>query len=266
MLKSLLGTLIAMGTLALVFSLLQRFWPQIRGQRLYRPGFWTDVFYWLASPILNRGFGKAVLVAAFLPLAWVLGVPLEVLRQGYGPIADLPLWLQAMAIIVFGDFLGYWAHRFMHQGWWWGVHSVHHSSRQVDWLAAARVHPFNEALGLLARVGPLVALGFAPVAVAGLQPIFTLYAITLHANLDWDYGLLRYVIASPRFHRWHHSDRASAQGQNFAGLLPLWDLLFGTFYMPRMARPNQFGIAEPIPETILGQLLWPFRVRPTALN
>jgi sterol desaturase/sphingolipid hydroxylase (fatty acid hydroxylase superfamily) len=259
MLRQVVGLAIVLTVLAAVYAVLQRFWPAIRGQRLYRPGFWTDLAYWFASPVINRGFGTAVLVAALIPVALLVGVALPDLRNGWGPAATLPLWVQAIVIVVVGDFCGYWVHRFTHRGWWWQVHAVHHSSPQLDWLAAARVHPLNDAIALVGRVLPLMALGFAPIAVAGAQPFFTLYAITLHANLNWDYGPLRGVIASPRFHRWHHTSAEEGRDRNFAGLLPVWDILFGTYYLPRGVEPQVFGVAEPVPAGLWGQLLWPFR-------
>jgi sterol desaturase/sphingolipid hydroxylase (fatty acid hydroxylase superfamily) len=122
-----------------------------------------------------------------------------------------------------------------------------------------RLHPVNDALMRVAGAVPLLALGLAPVALAGVAPVLTLMAILVHANLDWDWGPLRAVVASPRFHRWHHTDEASARDKNFAGLLPLWDILFGTYYMPKDRLPQQFGTESPVPPGLLGQLLFPFR-------
>src|SRR6266849_3555960 len=69
--------------------------------------------------------------------------------------------------------------------------------------------------------------GFAPVAWAGIAPLLTILAILIHANVDWDWGPLRSVIASPRFHRWHHTREDEGLDKNFAGLLPLWDIYSG---------------------------------------
>jgi len=80
----------------------------------------------------------------------------------------------------------------------------------------------------------------------------------VHANLSWDLGPFRYVFSSPAFHRWHHTKADEGLDRNFAGGLPLWDLLFGTFYMPRR-NPTSFGIDDPIPSGFLGQMLQPFR-------
>ncbi len=136
---------------------------------------------------------------------------------------------------------------------------MHHSSVDLDWLSAVRLHPVNDALMRIAGALPVLGLGFAPVAVAGIAPVLTLMAILVHANLDWDWGPLRWALASPRFHRWHHTDEANARDKNFAGLLPLWDILFGTYYMPEARVPEQFGTASPVPAGLVGQMLYPFR-------
>ena len=57
--------------------------------------------------------------------------------------------------------------------------------------------------------------------------ILSFYAIFVHANVPWSFGPLRYVIATPAFHRWHHAAEEQGLNHNFAGLFPLFDLLFG---------------------------------------
>jgi fatty acid hydroxylase family protein len=78
----------------------------------------------------------------------------------------------------------------------------------------------------------------------GIAPVLTVMAILVHANLDWDWGPLRALLASPRFHRRHHTDEANARDKNFAGLRPIWDILFGTYYMPRNRLPDQIRYSE----------------------
>jgi len=150
-------------------------------------------------------------------------------------------------------------HRAFHGRRLWRFHAVHHSSVDLDWLSAVRPHPINDALMRIAATLPVLVLGFAPVAVAGIAPLLTLMAILVHANLDWDWGPLRGVVASRRFHRWHHTDEANARDKNFAGLLPLWDIMFGTYYMPSDRLPGRFGTASPVPTGLVGQFLFPFR-------
>jgi len=82
----------------------------------------------------------------------------------------------------------------------------------------------------------------------------------LHANVSWTFGPLGHVLASPAFHRRHHTKETAAIDKNFAGLLPVWDLLFGTFYLPKDRRPTEFGVHDDgVPDSFWGQLVYPFR-------
>jgi sterol desaturase/sphingolipid hydroxylase (fatty acid hydroxylase superfamily) len=120
----------------------------------------------------------------------------------------------------------------------------------------------NEALSRVLQLIPIFLLGFDPRVIAGAVPFLTFYAIFLHANLCWDFGPFRYVIASPRFHRWHHTSELEGLDKNFAGLFPAIDLLFGTFYMPPGREPSVFGLTnESVPTNFVGQLAYPFRTQ-----
>jgi sterol desaturase/sphingolipid hydroxylase (fatty acid hydroxylase superfamily) len=122
------------------------------------------------------------------------------------------------------------------------------------------VHPVNDIVGKLTQAAGLLLLGFDSTLLAAYAPLLTLYAIFVHANVPWTFGLLRYVLASPAFHRWHHTSQAEGLDRNFAGLLPLWDLVFGTFYMPHGRRPEVFGITGGVvPEGLFAQLTYPFQ-------
>jgi sterol desaturase/sphingolipid hydroxylase (fatty acid hydroxylase superfamily) len=237
---------------------LERLWPSVRGKRFFRAGFLTDLTYWAFTPVVTRAITRAALIVVIVPVALLAGRRPETLAAGFGPLGRQPLWLQAIEMLVLADFIGYWTHRAFHRGRLWRFHAVHHSSTELDWLSAVRVHPVNDALSRLASAVPLVAVGFAPVALAAVAPILTVWAILLHANLTWDLGPLRRVIASPVFHRWHHTSAAEGRDKNFAGLLPLWDILFGTYCMPRHA-PTRFGVDDAVPAHLAGQLIWPFR-------
>jgi sterol desaturase/sphingolipid hydroxylase (fatty acid hydroxylase superfamily) len=82
----------------------------------------------------------------------------------------------------------------------------------------------------------------------------------VHANLNWTLGPFRYVIATPVFHRWHHTPVGDGGNTNFAGTFPIWDILFGTFRMPEGQLPENYGKDESaMPSGIVGQLAFPFR-------
>jgi sterol desaturase/sphingolipid hydroxylase (fatty acid hydroxylase superfamily) len=255
------GLLIGFVVLFVAFRALQFLRPREKRLPALRRGFWTDLAYWAFTPLVTRAITRISVIVAIVPVAYVIygKVDKDLLLNGFGPASRLPLWVQAVCILVLGDFIGYWMHRAFHGRRLWRFHAIHHSSVDLDWLSAVRLHPVNDALMRVAGTIPILALGFAPVAVAGIVSVLTLMAILVHANLDWDWGPFRAVLVSPRFNRWHHTDEANARDKNFAGLLPLWDILFGTYYMPRDRLPQQFGTATPVPAGLLGQMLFPFR-------
>ena len=268
MAKQLLGILIGLVLLGILFGLLQRRWPAVVGLRRSRSELATDLVYWLLTPLLTKPLTRIVVGSALLPLPFLLQRPVDRagLLHGFGPAARMPVALQVLAIIVLGDLIGYWTHRAFHCRQLWRFHAVHHAARELTWLSATRLHPLNDAVSRLAQALPFVLLGFAPMVVAAYVPLLTLHALLLHANLRWDFGPLRLVISSPAFHRWHHADEPAARDRNFAGLLPLWDRLFGTLYLPVGQHPQSFGVNEEVPNGVLAQWLYPFRSRPSAIS
>ena len=259
--QALANLAIIFAVLLVFFGVLDRLRPPSRRVPLLRPGFWTDATYLVFTHFVTKALTRLSVIAAIIPVAIIAygRVDADLIGNGFGPASRLPLWLQAGLILAASDFISYWMHRIFHGARLWKFHAVHHSSNPLDWLSAVRVHPVNDALMRVASTLPIIALGFAPKAVAGVIPILTFVAIFLHANVDWDWGPLRWVLASPRFHRWHHTSEAEGRDKNFAGLLPLWDILFGTYYMPMGRTPMQFGTDTLMPNGLIGQLIFPLR-------
>lgn len=260
MLRQIAAIGIALCVLGVIFGTLQLLWPAQPALRRSWRELRTDLTYWLMLPFVNRPLGQIAVVAVLLPTLWLLGRPLDrdALLHGYGAVATWPGWLQTIVVLVIGDFIGYWLHRAFHRRRLWPFHAVHHATRELTWMAAVRVHPFNDVAPHVAQALPFVVLGFSPMLVGAYLPFLTFYAILLHANLRWDFGPLRYVLASPTFHRWHHADDARARDRNFAGLLPVWDIAFGTLYLPRRERAQSFGVPdESIPSGWLAQMAYP---------
>lgn len=258
---SLTGLAIGLAVLFVVFRTLELRLPRDRRTPLWRKGLATDLAYWVFTPFAaHYVVGVAVIAGVALFALLVYGrIDEKLIMGGFGPLSRLPFWLQSFLMLLLADLVGYWSHRLFHGRRLWRFHAVHHSSTNLDWLSAVRGHPVNELVSRLAITLALLGLGFAPAAAAWVAPVFAIFAILLHANLDWDWGPLRTVIASPRFHRWHHSTEREALDKNFAGLFPVWDILFGTYYMPKGRVPRVFGTTEPVPEGLFGQLLFPFR-------
>jgi sterol desaturase/sphingolipid hydroxylase (fatty acid hydroxylase superfamily) len=257
---------IALGVLSLGFGIVERLWPSVRGQRRIRAGFFTDVTWWLFTPTVGKLFSGIVVAVSILALAAVLGIGITTdhlrgLAERDTAIGRQPLALQLAEFLILADLLAYLQHRAFHTiGRLWRYHAVHHSSTELDWLSSVRVHPVNDALGSAVVATPLLLLGFSPATLGAYLPFLTLYAIVLHANVGWDFGPLRYLIASPAYHRWHHSAEPEAINKNFSGLFPFVDWAFGTLYFPRDRQPVNFGVAgEAPPATFLPQLIYPFR-------
>lgn len=255
---TLLSLTIALGVLALGFGLIERFFPAIRGTSIWRRDRLADFAYWFFTPFVTRTMGALSILITIVLLSLIIRRPLS---GGLAApwVGAQPIAAQIAEVLIASDLLGYWSHRLFHRRPLWRFHAVHHSSTMLDWLSAARVHPVNEIVGRILQIGPLYLLGFDPRVLAGAVPFFTLYAIFIHANVRWGFGPLGYLVASPRFHRWHHTSEKQGLDRNFAGLFPWIDLLFGTLYLPRGENPRHFGLAgEPLPSGFLAQLAWPF--------
>jgi sterol desaturase/sphingolipid hydroxylase (fatty acid hydroxylase superfamily) len=129
----------------------------------------------------------------------------------------------------------------------------------MDWLAAAHLHPIDQVWTRSCIVLPLFALGFSRATFGGFLAFTTFQAIFVHANVRLTFGPLRWVIATPEFHHWHHANDPAAYNSNFAGEFPWIDALFGTLYLPAGQMPAGYGVDDHQPPGYLAQLAWPFR-------
>jgi sterol desaturase/sphingolipid hydroxylase (fatty acid hydroxylase superfamily) len=224
--------LAGLGILSVLFIPLEVLSPGLPRQRRLRRGRFLDLAYWFVAALMTRPITKVAVVIALLPLLLTETGSFESLLRGHRSLSRQSPLAQVIQMIVLIDFVGYWLHRAFHGKPLWLFDVIHRSSIELDWLSAARVHPINDILNKTLQTAIVVAFGYAPALLAGVLPIFTVYAIFLHANVPWDFGPLHAVLASPRFHRWHHASGREGRNSNFASLLPLWDILFGTYYLP----------------------------------
>ena len=255
------GILIALAGVGALLYASERLFSAVRGQRLWRRDSGVDLLYWLITPLVIRAVSKilafGVAVIALAVLDRQIGARTA---DGFGPVAQQPQWLMLLELLVLGDLTGYWVHRWFHSRRLWRFHAVHHSSRRLDWLSALRVHPINDLVTKLVQTSVLACLGFPLKALAGYVLFLSFYSTLLHANLNWSFGPLRYVIASPLFHRWHHTTEDEGLNKNYAPMFPFLDLVFGTLYLPRGVQPTRFGTSSTrVPDTYIGQLVFPFR-------
>lgn len=261
--ERLLRAALLFGICVVLFFVLESWRPSKPMQTKLRPGLGMDCAFWFVTPAISQVLSISAIAAVVVPCYLLLGRPLtwESISHGFGPLAALPLWAQGLLAIAIGDFIGYWTHRALfHSAKLWDFHAIHHSSETLDWLSANRIHPLNDVGSRVCQALPILLLGLSPIAVEMYVPFLTVYVALIHANVNWDYGPLKYWIASPAFHRWHHTRDRDGLDKNFAGLFPIFDILFGTFYLPPRKRPDNFGLdGEPLELDFARQLLYPFR-------
>jgi sterol desaturase/sphingolipid hydroxylase (fatty acid hydroxylase superfamily) len=248
----LIGSVAGFLIMGMLCCLLERVWPEDRLQLGWRPDSRLDVLY------LAIRIGLSVLLVIATALA---GHALPS-RQPY--FAGLqPFWLQLVEVLLLSDLITYWSHRFMH-AWYplWRVHAIHHTAEEIDWLVAARNHPAELVINKVLSSLPLYFLGFAPDVFATVVPLTAAYSLLLHANVSWSYGPLRYILASPAFHRWHHSSDPDIIDKNLAQIFAFYDWLFGTLHFPASGHPQKYGLpGKQVRASFWDHLLYPIRRR-----
>ena len=243
-----------------VFIPLAMMLPADKEQPVFRRDLWSDAAYMFLSPHVY-GPLSGMFAGYFISLNIIRHV------QHWG-MSQLNILVQALLILLTTDVLQYGLHRLFHRETLWKFHAIHHSSVHVDWMSSARFHPVNIILYSTLANALVAVLGWSPDAFGVLFLFNVFYSPLVHANLDWSYGPFKYLLASPVFHRWHHTHPDEGGNKNFAPTFPFLDMAFGTFYMPEGKKPSGFGTPyDVIPSHIAGQLIYPFRSqKPPAAN
>jgi sterol desaturase/sphingolipid hydroxylase (fatty acid hydroxylase superfamily) len=252
-------TLVLLVPVGLALAVLARLMPCNRGMHWWNDlrAAGTDLLYWFVLPLVVR-VCRTLMLWGGIALAFGGGTP------GFESIRAWPIWVQCIAVLLMQDVLLYWVHRGFHTRLAWRFHAVHHSPKVLDWLSAARFHLVNHLFSFVLADVVALLMGFSPLALVTLVPFNMVYSAMVHANLNWTFGPLRFVLASPVFHRWHHVAEGEGVDKNFASTFPILDLLFGTFYMPAGELPEHFGNGDrDFPEDFWGQLVYPFLKKST---
>ncbi len=236
--------------LALVFVPLERAFALVREQRILRAGWRTDLAHFFVSHLLVG----ALALLTIAPATWLLGRLAS--RSLQAVVFALPLALQVALAIVCADLVQYATHRAFHAlPALWRFHAVHHSAREMDWLAGSRLHLVDVIATRAAGFAPLFFLGISQRALAIYLVLVSFQAVFLHANVRFRFGPLRWLFATPEFHHWHHAE--APVDKNFAVHVPLIDRVFGTAWLPG-GFPERYGIVgDPVPDGWWNQLRWP---------
>jgi sterol desaturase/sphingolipid hydroxylase (fatty acid hydroxylase superfamily) len=242
--------------LSIVFLPLERRFA-LRPGGVFRQGLAADLAYYF----LNGMLPKLLLI---LPTAALALAVHRLIPPGYlAAVSRLPLWWRIPLVLVVGELGFYWGHRWSHEWpWLWRFHAIHHSPEQVNWLVNTRAHPVDVVFTRLCGLVPIYLLGLAQVGgqqidLASILVILfgTFWGFFIHANVRWRLGWLEWLVATPAFHHWHHTNDEH-RDRNYAAMLPWLDHVFGSFHLPATWPPN-YGVDRPVPSGLARQLLLP---------
>ncbi|HEY1885776.1 MAG TPA: sterol desaturase family protein [Roseiarcus sp.] len=242
---------------AAIFAPIERVFA-LHAQKIFRKGIAVDLGYYfltglLPALVLAPPISAAVLVIHHFIPGGVLTV-----------IAAWPIWLKACATMMVGETAYYWAHRLSHQiPFLWRFHAVHHSAEQLDFLVNTRMHPVDLVWSRMVMLTPIFALGLANPLRFGDGLIATAILLTgslwgyfIHSNVRWRLGPFEWLVTTPAFHHWHHTNDGRRRDCNYASMFPWLDRVFGTHHLPE-AWPERYGIDEPMPDSLAGQFIHP---------
>lgn len=239
---------------AVVFIFLEKVFPKYRDQPILRSEWKLDLVYFCFNHLMVVIFlliGNYFVTTVF---GWAVSSTLQTFLQ------DLPIAVQVLILVLCADFVLYWSHRTFHEvSWLWPIHAVHHSVEHMDWLAGSRNHVLQAIVDRTLAMVPLYLLGADKLALDIYVSFAALQAVFVHANIGIPFGPLKYIIATPQYHHWHHSTDRPAIDTNYAVHTPLFDRMFGTYHMPVEHWPEKYGTTRRLPRSFFGQLLYPFR-------
>ena len=227
--------LLALAPVFLAFIAIEAVYWKRRGRSAYSL---RDTLSNAALALMHQG-------SDLLAGVFVIGVYAFVHRYR---LFDIPAtgWSIA-ALFVAQDFLYYFFHRASHRvRWMWASHVTHHSSERLNLSTAFRQSLTYPLSGMWLFWIPLAWIGFAPAHVVAVVAINLAFQFFVHTEVVGKLGWLEYVFNTPSHHRVHHASNPRYIDRNYAGVLIVWDRLFGTFVEEDPAEPCRYGIVKPV--------------------
>jgi len=244
--------------MAVIFVPIELVFPKNKNQSRFHEEWRTDLVYFVISHLFIQFFGAITQEPATLLFG----------RMG---LTALHLWVQSLPYLLelflaffVADFFQYWTHRFFHSHTYlWRFHSVHHSTKNMDWLAGSRTHFVDIFVTRSMAFVPLYVFGFSTITFNSYIVFMAIHAVLIHANTRINFGFLKYIFATPQYHHWHHCEDPEHYGKNFATIFPFFDKIFGTYYLPGKEWPKGTGLHEAnFPKGYVKQLIYPFTKSP----
>jgi len=239
--------------------------PWRKNQPRIRKDFFLDAFYMFFNYFFFYMIGFAAIAFAGEQLTLEISRKIGLGDLWFVHLNNLPVWAQLLIYFIIIDFTHYLVHRLLHKvPWLWSFHKVHHSVKEMGFAAHLRYHWMENVV--------YKSFSYFPIAIIGgfnLEFVFIVHIIQTtighlnHANIDINYGPLKYIFNNPAMHIWHHSKELpeGKSGVNFGISLSIWDYIFKTSHIPHTGRDIDLGFeqVDSYPKTFLGQLLEPFK-------
>lgn len=250
--------------LSLVVWVLEILLPWRKKQKIIRRDFWLDGFYMFFNFFLFSLIGYNALSNVFVEL-------FNDFLSGFGidnlvafEIGSWPKPLQLFTLFIVADFIHWNVHRLLHRvPWLWQFHKLHHSVKEMGFAAHLRFHWMESIVYKSIQYIPLAMIGYS------IEDLYTVHVLTVlighlnHANVNWDYGPLKYILNNPKMHLWHHVKELPPQfkhGLNYGISLSIWDYIFGTAYVPDKGGEIELGFPDErdYPQNFFAQIVHPF--------
>jgi sterol desaturase/sphingolipid hydroxylase (fatty acid hydroxylase superfamily) len=239
---------------SLIFVFIEKLFALRREQPVFRAEWQVDMQHFIVNHMIV-GF---VLLATNLLVHKLFGWAAKDGVQAW--VRDLPYPVALFLIVLVADLVQYATHRAYHEvPVLWRLHAVHHSVKSMDWLAGSRQHVVELLITRTLVLAPIFVLGFDKgvidtyIVIVGFQAVFN------HANVSVRLGPLRYLIVTPNFHHWHHSQDDEAIDKNYAAHFAFIDYVFGTAVKSDRKWPDQYGVVgDYVPDGFWKQVKFPF--------
>lgn len=238
----------------LIFIFIEKLFALRKDQPVFRPEWQTDFHHFIVNHMIV-GF---VLLATNLLVHKLFGWAAQDGIRGW--VAGLNFWAALFMIVLVADLVQYATHRAYHEvPLLWRLHAVHHSVKSMDWLAGSRQHILELIITRTLVLAPIYVLGFSKEVIDAYIIIVGFQAVFNHANVSVRLGPLRYVIVTPNFHHWHHSQDDVAIDKNYAAHFAFIDYAFGTAVKSDREWPEHYGVVgDYVPNGFFKQLAFPF--------
>ena len=238
--------LLVIGSAVLIY--LERKFPYRRGIPFFREGFWTDFLGYT----LVQSFFLKILIFDYI----IVPIHSSISWGDFPKVSNWPIGWQVLFFLITHDLYIYWFHRWQHANkLLWRTHEAHHSNKYIDWIAGARSHSVEILINQTIEFLPIFLLGADPVVIPIKGLIDGLWGMYIHANVNFTFGRLKYILNGPEFHLWHHANHKEVFHANFATKFSIWDVMFGTLYETK-EKPRFWGLYYKYPKDYIRQHIY----------